>query len=338
MKKITTYTRDNHHIITSSNHLIIAFLLFCFSASVYAQKVDFDEDENRKDITWRQNGFEFFIGGGIYFGGKQTANFYNGAPENNINLHLIFNNPYYWKDANNSVLNILRNKYPHASMDTVVFDEKKGYNRDSRYNIAMDIALGIKYRFKTNWYVELSYSFRRLTCNNRFTFEFPNGVPGNKENPKYTGWQHLIAKEDRHYIDLSVGYIFQKHHIAKPFIAIGGMFTYINIKSFAAFIESSKPTFDLIEIAKNPDFSPGFPTSPGNHFKSWAGIGYGCSFTVGLKIALHRAVSLDPVFQLSIASFGNSKKYLPGFNTHMCLNYMAGIRLVMNDALFTRNQ
>jgi len=335
MKKITTYTRVNHHIIRSSHHLIIAFLLFCSSASVYAQKSDFDDEESRVDVTWRQNGFEFFIGGGAYFGGKQTANYYNGAPENNINLNLILNNPYYWKEGDYSVLNILRHKYPY--IDTATFNPKNGYNRNSKYNVAMDISLGAKYRFKSNWYVELSYSFRRLTCDNRFDFVFPGVPAGNKENPPYSKWQHLIAKEDRHYIDFSVGYIFHKHHIAKPFISIGGLFTYINVKNFAAFIESNKPNFDLISIAKNPNYTLGVPTNPGNDFKYWRGAGYGFSLTIGLKIVAHRTVSLDPVFQLSVASFGNSK-YLPNFNTNMCLNYMAGVRLVMNDALFTKNR
>jgi len=344
MKKITNYTRDNHHIITSSNHLIIVFLFFCFSTTVFAQEkkpkgepinIYYDEEMSYKDITWKQNGFEFFIGGGAYFGGRKTANYYNGAPENNINLNLIFNNPYYWKEADFSVMNILRHKYPY--MDTAIFDQKNGYNYKSKYNIAMDIALGVKYRFMTHWYVELTYSFRRLTCDNRFAFEFPNGVPGNKDYPPYSKWQHLLAKEDRHYIDISVGYILQKHRIVKPFIAVGGLFTYIDIKSFSAFIESSKPNFDLISLAKNPDYTLGVPTSPGNNYKYWRGPGYGCSLTVGLKIVAHRVVSLDPVFQLSVASFGNSKN-LPGFNNNMCFSYMAGVRLVMNDALFTRNQ
>jgi hypothetical protein len=147
----------------------------------------------------------------------------------------------------------------------------------------------------------------------------------------------MLAKEDRHYIDFSVGYILQKHHIVKPFISIGGMFTYINIKSFNVFIESEKPTFDLMAIAKNPYYTPGIPSSPGNEYIVWKGPGYGCSLTVGLKLAVNRMISLDPVFQLSVASFGNSQN-LPGFYTKMCFNYMAGIRLVMNDAVFTRNK
>ena len=317
------------------------FLLFCLSASVFVQgknpkgggepiQIYYGEEKNWKDKTWQQNGFEVFIGGGAYFGGKETANYYNGAPENPINLNLIFKNPYYWKDADNSVLNILRRKYPF--MDTAIFNG--GYNYDSRYNVTMDITLGAKYRFKRNWYVELSYSFRRLTCENHFTFKLPSEESSFRD---VSNREFLLAKEDRHYIDISVGYIFQKHSIVKPFIAVGGLFTYIDIKSFSVFIESTKPTFDLISIAKNPDYVPGVPTNPGNNYKFWRGPGYGCSFTVGLKLVAHRMVSLDPVFQLSLASFGNSA-ILTGFNTKLCLNYMVGVRLVMNDAIFTRNR
>jgi opacity protein-like surface antigen len=330
--------------------LLILLSAFCFllSASVFAQEkkpkgepinIYYEEEENWKDITWKRNGFEFYIGAGVYGGmyfpnkkkgiNKQTANYYNGAPENNINLNLIYNNKeFYWK----TVQDILHEKYPHGDVSTVKLIDD--YNYDSRYNIAMDISLGGKYRFKNNWYIELSYSFRRVSCENRFSFEFPNGVPGNKENPKYTGWQHLLAKEDRHYIDFSIGYIFHVHRIVKPFISIGGLFTYISLKSFNVFIESNKPTFDLMALAKDPYYN-GITSMP--NYKVWAGPGYGASFTFGLKLAVNRMVSLDPVFQLSIASFGNSRN-LPGFNTDMCFNYMAGVRLVMNDAIFTRNK
>ena len=51
-----------------------------------------DENEYMRDISWKQKGFEFYIGGGIYLAGKKTANYYNGAPKNNINLNLLFNN------------------------------------------------------------------------------------------------------------------------------------------------------------------------------------------------------------------------------------------------------
>ena len=330
MKKITNFKLQ----------VTLLFLLSPFSflpSSLVAQEKKpkgdyYDEEMSYKDISWRQKGFEFFIGGGVYFGSKQTANYYNGAPENNINLNLIFDNPYYWKDGDRSVFNILKDKYPF--MDTAYFEQKNGYNYKSKYNITMDIALGVKYRFKTNWYIELSYSFRRLTCENHFVFQLPSEELSFRT---VSNRQHLLAKEDRHYIDFSVGYILQKHHIVKPFIAVGGLFTYIDIKSFAAFIESSKPNFDLISIAKNPNYTHGVPTDPGNNYKYWRGPGYGCSLTVGLKIVAHRAVSLDPVFQLSAASFGNSK-YLPGFNTNVCFSYMAGVRLVMNDALFVKNQ
>jgi len=287
----------------------------------------FADEPNWKDASWKQDGFDFYIGAGAYFAGKQTANYYNGAPNNEFKLDLIFNNKHYREE----VYRILKRAYPY--IDTMLL--RINYNTDSRYNIAMDIALGGKYRFKNNWFVELSYSFRRLSCENRFDFTFPGVPPGNKENPNYSKWEFLLAKEDRHYIDFSVGYIFHAHHVVKPFISVGGLFSYINIKSFQIFIESDKPTFDLMAIAKNPNYIPGAPTMP--NYTVWKGPGYGCSLTVGLKLAVNSMVSLDPVFQLTAASFGNGGN-LPGFNTKMCLNYFAGIRLVMNDALLSKNK
>jgi len=280
-----------------------------------------DEEEYLGDISWKQNGFEFYIGGGIYFASKKTANYYNGAPGSDINLDLLSKNKYHREE----IFTILRSQYLY--IDTMLF--RKDYNDDSRYSIAMDVSLGAKYRLHRNWYMELSYSFRRVSCENLFIFDFPGGVQGNKENPPYSNWQHIIAKEDRHYIDFSVGYIFQNNPVAKPFISLGAQFNYVNINSFLAIIEGNP--FDLVSIAKYPDYIPGVQLMP--EYRVWAGAGYGFSLTAGLKIAVNSSVSLDPVFQLSVGSFGNSKN-LPGFNNDFCFNYMAGVRIVMNDALF----
>jgi hypothetical protein len=284
-----------------------------------------DEEEYQKDISWKQKGFEFYIGGGAYFASKQTANYYNGAPDNDINLHLLRNNEYHRKN----ILTILKEHYHY--IDTM--NLREDYNNDSRYSVVMDLSLGGRYRLTKKWYLEFSYSFRRASCENTFCFDFPGVLPGNKENPPYSKWEYLVAKEDRHYIDFSVGYIFQNNPIAKPFFSIGAQFNYINIKSFLAIIED-KP-FDLIDIAKYPNWIPGMQDMP--NYKAWAGAGYGFSFTVGLKLAVTPSVSLDPVFQLSVGSFGNSQE-LPGFNNSLCVNYMAGVRLVINDALFFKNK
>jgi opacity protein-like surface antigen len=283
----------------------------------------YEEEEYMGDISWKQKGFEFYIGGGAYFASKKTANYYNGAPENDINLNLLLNNKYRWEDI---LYNILKTEYP--AMDTAVF--RKDYNEDSRYSIAMDVSLGARYRFKKNWYCELSYSFRRLSCENKFVFDNPYGIDGNKENPPYTNWEYLIAKEDRHYIDFSVGYIFQNNPIAKPFISLGAQFNYISINSFLAIIEG-KP-FDVMDYAKYPNYIPGVDDMP--NYRVWKGAGYGFSFTAGLKLAVNQSVSIDPVFQLSVGSFGNNKRNLPGYYTDLCFNYMVGVRIVINDAMF----
>jgi len=296
---------------------------------------DGSDDENewkKRDVTWKQNGFEFFFGGGIYFAGKKTANYYNGAPENSIRLNLLSKNEY----LSNQVLEVMKRAYPYIT--TIEFSEKVGYNYNAGYSIAMDIALGARYRFNKNWFLELSYSFRRLSVENKYFYDFPGVLESEVERPyyskHYSRWQYLLAKEDRHYIDFSVGYILQVHNIAKPFISLGGTFTYIRINKFIAVIEDQP--FDLMQVARYPNWTPGVQEMP--NYRDWAGLGYGASLTVGLKIAFNHLVSIDPIFQLSLASFGNNNHNLPNFNTKLGFNYMAGIRLVMNDALFTRNK
>ncbi|MCL2167607.1 MAG: hypothetical protein FWH59_00600 [Lentimicrobiaceae bacterium] len=287
----------------------------------------YDDDEKPvHSSSWERKGFGFFIGSNAYFASKKTANYYNGAPENVINLNLVLKNEYYTR----YLIDILKENYRY--IDTAVLKEE--YNRNSHYNVAMDVAVGISYRIHRNWYFELAYSFRRLTASNVFTFRFPGVPPGNNP-PDYSKNQHLGAKEDRHYIDLSLGYIFQMHEIVKPFLSVGAQFTYIRIKEFKLLIEDAPP-IDLAQMARYPDYIPGVQDLP--NYVDWAGPGYGFFLNFGLKIAFHPAVSIDPVFQLSVASFGNSKLYLPSFYTNLCFNYVAGVRLVLNDGLFVRNK
>jgi hypothetical protein len=310
--------------------LLFCCFLFLFSSSIIRSsaqsQTSFDYEEQPVPGThWERKGFEFFIGGSVYFASKKTANYYNGAPENDINLNLLLKNKFQWDDI---IHNLLRPKY---NADTMILRED--YNSDSRYSVAMDISLGARYRFKPNWYFELIYSFRRVNCGNKFIFDNPYGIPGNKDNPPYSDWEYLSAKEDRHSIDFSVGYIFHKHAVVKPFLSLGAQFNYIRIKEFVAIIEN-KP-FDLMYMARNPNHIPGVQDE--TYLMDWAGPGYGFLLTAGIKIAFSKLVSLDPVFQLSAASFGNSSR-LPGFNTGFCFNYIAGVRLVVNDGFFARNR
>jgi len=290
-----------------------------------------DEEEQKRFTSWEKKGMEMYFGGGLYFGSKKTANYYNGAPGNAINLDLIFKNPNtYYRDE--LIFPIIREAYRYLGADgTIILVED--YNNNSTYNMAMNVAIGFKYRFHKNFYFDLSYSFRRLTCSNHFVFNFPDVLPGNKENPPYSKWQNIVAREDRHYIDLSVGYIFQKYML-KPFVALGAQFTYMRIKDFYAIFEDVPP-IDLLRIARYPNSLPNQSEMP--VYTDWAGPGYGFSLTAGIKIAFHPAVSLDPVFVISAASFGNNTKdYLTGFNTAFCFNYIVGVRLVLNDALFVK--
>jgi len=306
---------------------ITFFLLFLsvfYFGSILIANAQFD-DEPRTDLVWQQKGFEFYIGSGVYFASKQTADYYTGYPDKDINLNLVFNNENYKQQ----IWEILENAYPY---------QKKYIIEDNvmlpAYNIAVDIALGAKYRFHRDWYFDVSYSFRRLTADNVFHFEFPDVPQGNKDQPRISRDQHLVAKEDRHYIDLSLGYILQKHPIAKPFISVGAMFTYTNVKKFQMFIEGKD--FDLLAIARNPNTTPGIPDMP--DYRVWAGPGYGFSATVGLKIAFSKLVSLDPFAQISVASFGNNEVSLPGFNTSFCPNFSVGVRLVICDFAVIRNK
>jgi len=105
----------------------------------------------RKNVndTWTTPGFDFHVGGGIYFADKSTANFYNGAPYNEANLGLLFNNQYRFDE----ISLLIKNNYPYV--DSLWLGD---YPRNMQYKVGMNISLGVKYKFNKDWGLSLNYS------------------------------------------------------------------------------------------------------------------------------------------------------------------------------------
>ncbi len=292
----------------------LIFILFLFSIlSGFAQT----KGKGKKE-TWSTAGFDFYIGGGIYLADKATANYYNGAPENEANLNLLFDNTYRF----NEISLLVKNNY--AYVDSLWLGD---YPKNMSYKVGTIFGLGVKYKLNKDWGIALNYSTVKLTASDVFLimFDLP---PGNERN-NYA-MEYLTAKEERSFFDLSVSRLFHLNPVLKPFVELGLQFNYLKVKSFQAVIEDSP--FDMLSSVSS-NYIPG-QTNPTN-YRNWAAPGYGLSLTGGLKIVFNESFSLDPAINFSISSFGHSDN-LYGFFTGFTFNYNLMIRLVMSDLYFNK--
>lgn len=301
--------------------VIIAIIACCIAA--HAQREEVGQAVTYHDTTWYDRGFDFYIGGGMFLGGRQTALYYNGSRYNECNLNYIFDNEYRVRELMEDVVNI----YPHISMSDELGYNEADLNMIPTYNLSACVGLGVRYKIRNNWAIALSYTFSRLTTTNKLLLTYTS-VSGNMyDAPELT----LSGKEDRSMIDLSASYLFSGvHRIVKPFVELGVQFNYVKVKKFDAVLLDKKNnpvyTQTLMDYYQGQNWAPGMQA----YDVIYGGPGFGASASVGLKLVINKFVSLDPTFY-----FCASRLHLePYGNKVMSFNYGAMLRVVMNDFFF----
>ena len=301
--------------------LILVVLVSCLAA--FAQHEEIGEAVTFHDTTWYDRGFDVYIGGGIFWGGRQTALYYNGSCHNECNLNYIFDNEYRTRDLLEAVVKV----YPHISMSDELGYNEADLNMLPVYNLSASIGLGVRYKIRNNWAVALSYTFSRLTTINKLLLTYTS-VSGNLyDAPEMT----LMGKEDRSMIDLSASYLFSGvHRIVKPFIEVGAQFNYVKVKKFDAILLDKKNnpvyTQTLLDYYQGQNWQPGMDP----YDVIYGGPGFGVSFATGLKLVVNKYVSIDPTFYMCM-----SRLHLEPYGSKvMSLNYCAMLRVVMNDFFF----
>jgi len=303
--------------------VILLVLLSCFAA--YAQREQIGEAVTFHDTTWYDRGFDVYIGGGMFWGGRQTALYYNGSRYNECNLNYIFDNEYRVRELLEAVVKV----YPHISMSDQIGYNESDLNMLPNYTVSASVGVGVRYKIRNNWGISLSYMFSRLTTTNKLLLTYTS-ISGNLyDAPELT----LVGKEDRSMIDLSVSYLFSGvHPIVKPFVEVGAQFNYAKVKKFDARLldKRNNPVYTqtLMDIYNGGNYVPGVDMQ--TYDVIYGGPGFGASFSAGLKIVVNKFVSIDPTFY-----FCASRLHLePYGNKVMSLNYGAMVRVVMNDFFF----
>ena len=303
--------------------LVFAIIACCIAA--FAQREQVGEAVTFHDTTWYDRGFDFYIGGGMFWGGRQTALYYNGSINNECNLMYIFDNEYRTRELLEAVVSV----YPYISMSDEIGYKESDLNMLPVYNMSANIGLGVRYKIRNNWGISLSYMFSRLTTTNKLLLTYTS-VSGNLYRaPELT----LSGKEDRSMIDLSASYLFSGvHKMVKPFIEFGAQFNYVRVKKFDAVLldTHNNPVYTqtLLDIYNGGNYVPGVDMQ--TYDVIYGGAGFGVSFAAGLKLVVNKYVSIDPTFY-----FCASRLHLEPYGSKvMSLNYCAMVRVVMNDFFF----
>lgn len=307
--------------------LIILCAAFALFAPHYAeaQREEVGDAVTFHDTTWYDRGFDVYIGGGMFWGGKKTALFYNGSSYNQCGLDYLFDNEYRVREIQEVVTRL----YPHISMNDQIGYDERDLNMDPHYNLGSCVTLGARYKIRNNWGISLSYTFSRLTVTNKLLLTYTS-VSGNQyRSPELT----LMGREDRSMIDLSMSYLFSGvHRIVKPFIEVGAQFNYAKVKKFDAVLldDRNNPqlTLTLLDPYNGANYVPGVDMQ--TYDVIYGGPGFGASFSAGLKFVINKYVSLDPTFygcmsRINLEVYGSK---------YMTFNYGVALRVVMNDFFF----
>ena len=314
----------------------ITLLLFCVMAVSFAQKDTLitGVPVTITDKTWADRGFDFYIAGGMLFGDKFNANYYNGSNLNENSLDIIFNNRYRLDEFKEIVHDAYHEISPNDN--NIYVDDPKAMDWNLHYKLSMMVSLGARYKLSKGWAVALSYSFSRLTTSTRVLISTDAVVGNTRPQPVIA----MVGKEYRSMIDLSASYLFSSvHPVAKPFVELGIQFNYAKVKSFeAALLDKNGKmvgnTFSLLNIYDNQGYYPGAQT----YDYIFGGPGFGFSGAAGLKIVCGKYVSIDPTFYCYFGRLGVYQgKNVSGENK-FTFNYGAQIRIVMNDFFFTNKK
>lgn len=284
------------------------------------------------DKSWADRGFDFFISGGMLFGDKFNANYYNGSKYNENSLNFVFSNQYWYEEWQRTVSEY----YPHISMsDRIYVNDPDDMDWNLHYKLSLMVSLGARYKLGNGWAIALSYSFSRLTTSTQVLLS-SNAVTGNMYKQPVVA---IVGKEYRSMIDLSASYLFsQVSPIVKPFVELGLQFNYAKAKSFeAALLDKNGKmvgsTYSLLNIYDNQGYYPGAQT----YDYTFGGPGFGFSGAAGLKIVCGKYVSIDPTFYCYFGRLGiyQGKNASGKGENKFTFNYGAQIRIVMSDFFFS---
>lgn len=264
-------------------------------------------------------GFELQVSTSIYWGNKTNAYYYAGQNTEGAdpNLARVLQNKYYREE----IATILENNY--HGINALDFD-LAGLS-DMRYKAGFNFSIGLKYNFSENIALTLNFSQARLSAIGEASLSVPSSAynTGGKQMITST----LLGKERRNFFGLDFTYMFRNESRFFPFFEIGAHLNSTKVVSSDIIIENIP--FNLIDYYGGVAYIPN--TSIQEIDPHLGGIGYGFNFTIGLKIAFTRVLSLEPLFSVCL-----EKVHLAPPYDKIRPNFNLGLRFYISDRIFVK--
>jgi hypothetical protein len=260
-------------------------------------------------------GWKIGINTGFFLPSNHSAAFYNGMDHNENNINFVLKNTYQY----NEIFALLE-----AS------DTFRLADLPSRMRYTPKLMVGFVFRnnFRDDKAYYIQFNQVKLRAADAFTLEV-DPKPNIATDPDYRTFS-IVGEENRFVFDVGYSQEFSlPSPMFRPYFDGGFTLTNTKVKSHKVRIEGRE--FSLINIYGN---QPYIPNSNMQTFDvEQGGLGYGVSFTGGIKLYVNNYVSLDPSIQLTMASVN-----LTGYNQirpHLFFN----IRLMINNLfLFQQHQ
>ncbi len=241
----------------------------------------------QKTVDDEYSGFEAGLNVGAYFGNKNTANFYNGAGnEDGMNsADKIINNEHYLNDIN-AVLE--QNGYRYPLEEGLYHTE---YPQNMTYQPAIYAGLTARYWLNRKIAISASMNYSKLTTKDQFVIYNDGDIPpSNKEDQYVLG--NIAGQEERVNIDLGIVNCFPIHERMNFIFEVG-----FNINNTTVVMNKIEIYSLVLDIKyKGPgDYIPGGNVQ--QYSFRQGGIGYGAYATPGLQIKFADGISADILSQ-----------------------------------------
>jgi len=234
------------------------------------------------------SGMEAGLNVGVYLGNRNTANFYNGAGQQEDEMNSADNILYniHYVNQINEVLE--QNGFPYLLHEGEYYME---YPTNMVYSPSIYAGLTGRYWLNRKFGISLSMNVSRLTTRDNFLIHVPNEIPTNKEPLYIIGT--IAGQEDRVNIDFG---IINKFPISDKmnFIMEYG-FNFNNTSVQFNKIEIYGLVLDIMYKGPN-DYVPGGNQQLYSTFTQ-GGLGYGGYLTPGLQFNFNENISVDLVSQ-----------------------------------------
>ena len=294
--------------------LAVILFVFLFLATGQAMATKHKKKKHNDDKDTLKNNVGLYVGInlGAYFGNAHSANFYNGAPENDNNLKYIFDNQYYVRQ----IIDTLR-------VDTIQFNYEKDYPKSMRYKPAISIGVYLKYNFINNFGVFLQFNYTKLTAQDVIKLSIdPRLYPTRPDERFYPIW----GKEVRSNIDLGVSKMFVFGKRVGLSVDFGINMNNTIVKENKIRIDNPE-TNQAVELNLVNVYGGNWVPNSGQtgYNVRQGGIGYGLLLGANLQLIFNDYISIDPGVTVYY-----KKINFPGYDTFR-FHYLAFVRLTFKN-------